>query len=357
MADRKNPYFDLIEDESPQRSTEHTDVSTQPVSSDQQAEFNPYEQLFENEAIQHDVSKSLFGAGVGAAGGYLSTGAGLHPLSPSGSVVSGSGLTSLAESLTGAPPGSVNELYQLTQPSQKAGTQLSAAARAAAEARVPAVPELSPLPPASAPTSAGEKWLANWANQQKEGFTGGIPEAAQTYQRGKSSGKVMSRLEKKFGQSPKLNIGSYTANKAAQEAEAAAKVRADLHAFQMHQTAERKLAEEAAKRAATVGKQAQATEQATRLAVPMSVLGRVLTGAGIGLGGYDAYRRMQEGDKTGAGLTAGATALGTVFPMLSPLAAAGMALYDDPEARKRFLDAMKPEGAWQQRMEGRFGLD
>ena len=354
MADRKNPYLDLIDDESvpapAQRQPEPQVTMPEPSVGDGQAS-NVYLDLIDDDIARHDMSKSLIGGAFGGAGGYLSTGAGLHPTRPPASFVAGSKMTPVVESLMGAPAGAVSDVYRAMQPQ---GSQLSSAARAAVEARIPQVEALPPAAPATVPSaSSGERWAANWAGQERPGFTGGVPEAAQAYQRGKSSGKIISRMEKKG----LTNVWDKLAQSKAQEAEAAAKVRADLYAHEMRQAAERRVAQEAARRAAAVAQQTQATESAAKVAAPMSVLGRVLTGAGIGLGGYDAYRRMQEGDKTGAGLTAGATALGTAFPMLAPLSAAGMALYDDPEARKRFLEAMKPGGAWQQRMEGRFGLD
>jgi hypothetical protein len=82
-----------------------------------------------------------------------------------------------------------------------------------------------------------------------------------------------------------------------------------------------------------------------------------LIGAGVGLGAVDAFNRFRADDKVGGSAALGATALGTAFPVFGPLAASAMMLYDDPEKRKKFLDAMKPDGRYQQRMEGRFGLD
>tara|TARA_R110000868_G_scaffold8513_1_gene44032 strand:- start:10593 stop:11960 length:1368 start_codon:yes stop_codon:yes gene_type:complete len=82
-----------------------------------------------------------------------------------------------------------------------------------------------------------------------------------------------------------------------------------------------------------------------------------VAGAGIGLGAVDAYNRFSADDKVGGSAALGATALGTAFPIMGPLAASAMMLYDDPEKRKKFLEAMKPDGRYQKRMEGRFGLD
>ena len=88
------------------------------------------------------------------------------------------------------------------------------------------------------------------------------------------------------------------------------------------------------------------------------MLGKILGIGGAGLGAYDAYRRLhEENDKRGAALALGTTAATAAAPIAGPLSAAAMGLYDDPEARKKFVNAMQPEGAWQKRMESRFGLD
>lgn len=55
-------------------------------------------------------------------------------------------------------------------------------------------------PPAATGTS-GEKWLGNWAGIKKEGV-GGVPEAAQIYERQKPHGKVTSKIYKQFGNQP-----------------------------------------------------------------------------------------------------------------------------------------------------------
>lgn len=50
--------------------------------------------------------------------------------------------------------------------------------------------------PSGGPTS-GAKWLQNWGNIAKEGFQGGVPEAAAQYNKMKPQGEIMGALAKK----------------------------------------------------------------------------------------------------------------------------------------------------------------
>lgn len=45
--------------------------------------------------------------------------------------------------------------------------------------------------------SSGAKWLQNWGNIQKPGFSGGVPEAAAQYQKMQPKGKIVSDLAKR----------------------------------------------------------------------------------------------------------------------------------------------------------------
>lgn len=45
--------------------------------------------------------------------------------------------------------------------------------------------------------SSGAKWLQNWGNIQKPGFSGGVPEAAAQYQKMQPQGKIVSGLAKR----------------------------------------------------------------------------------------------------------------------------------------------------------------
>ena len=304
----------------------------------------------------HDVTESLPAAGVGAVGGYLTTGAGRNPMSPSPELIAKSSAAPIAEAITGAPSGSVAEVAEAMSAPQKT-SNYNKAVNAIAEARNPAPAPLPPsvvkVPPKGA---SGQNWLREWGGIEKE-IEGGVPEGAATYNRMKPQGKVSSKLFKKFGMNPKLSIEGYTAAQAGLDAERAMQVRQELFDAEMRQIAERNHAKEMAERAAKVQKEAAATGKAMKLAAPLATFNRTLTGAGLGLGAYDAYRRYNENDPRGAALTTGATLAGTAFPPVAPLAGAAMGLYDDPAARKRFLQSMQPEGEWSKRMDTRFGLD
>jgi hypothetical protein len=54
-----------------------------------------------------------------------------------------------------------------------------------------------PAGPVGGPASSGAKWLQNWGNIPKEGFSGGVPEAAAQYNKMKPQGQIMQGLAKK----------------------------------------------------------------------------------------------------------------------------------------------------------------
>lgn len=360
----KNPYLvylDVDENKPTSESSKKSDVVSQPVSSEPESVQKHgdiaamYEALNETEPPEHRLSESAPGALAGAAAGYLSTGAGMNPFRPSPGVIESSSLNSLLESITGAPPGSISDVNALMNPAKVAMTP-EAAARMAAEARIPPSPPMPIAPASEISESSGAKWKRNWANTPDAGFEGGVPEAAQSYQRQKPQGKVTSKLYKKFGNMP-LNIQGQMEANAAQEAAAMEKARQAVMAQEAHAQAVLRAEREAAQRAAQVAQETKAASMASKMAGPLATFGRLGAGAGIGFGGYDAYRRYQEGNPKGAALAAGLTGVSSAIPITSPLAMAAMELYDNPEARQKFLNAMKPGGAWQQRMDTRFGLD
>ena len=342
MAER-NPYLDLLEDDEPvkkPRAAQPVLAPKTPVATEAEAEKpahepeeknvevprNSYDDLMDDEPLHHDIRMALPGAAAGAAAGYLSTGAGFNPTNPSASLVNRSGATSLAEMLTGAPSGSVAELNSILHPTQARMTP-EMASKLAAEARVPSIAPVAPAPVEAVPKSGGAKWMENWANMEKPGFEGGVPEASQAYQRSKPQGKITSKLYKKFGNMP-LNIEGQAAANAITQDEALSKVRQALYEKEMHSRAVKEAEAAAAKRSAQVAQEAQKTARASKLAGPLSVVGRTLAGAGLGLGAYDAYNRWHEGDKFGAGLSGAATLLGTAVPITAPLGAAAVGLYD-----------------------------
>jgi hypothetical protein len=322
---------------------------------DTQAKLLEAQKKLQEQTGKHKVEESLPGAIGGAAAGYLTTGAGFNPASPNPALVARSSAAPIAEAITNAPTGSVAEIAEAMAPQRASG--YSKAINAASEARNPAV---APLPPSVVKVppkgGSGQEWLKGWAGIEKE-IDGGVPEGAAAYNRMKPQGKVTSKLFKKFGMNPQLSIEGYSAAKAGMDAENAMKIRQDLFDAEMRKIAEQNYAKQVAERSAQVQKEATATGRAMKMAAPLATFNRTLAGAGVGLGGYDAYRRYTENDPKGAALAAGTTLAGTAFPPVAPLAGAVMGLYDDPVARKKFLDAMKANGAMSERAGRRFGLD
>jgi hypothetical protein len=338
-----------------ERDTAPMDVAPSDEYAEIQAKLLAAQKKLQDQTGKHKVEDSLIGLPVGAAAGYLTTGAGFNPASPSPELIARSSAAPIAEAITGAPTGSVAEIAEAMAPQRSSG--YDKAINAASEARNPSV---APLPPSVVKVppkgGAGQEWLKGWAGIEKE-IDGGVPEGAATYNRMKPQGKVTSKLFKKFGMNPQLSIEGYTAAKAGMDAENAMKIRQDLFDAEMRKVAEQNYAKQVAERTAQVQKEATATGRAMKMAAPLATFNRTLAGAGVGLGGYDAYKRYTENDPTGAALAAGTTLAGTAFPPVAPLAGAVMGLYDDPVARKKFLDAMKANGAMSERAGRRFGLD
>lgn len=54
-----------------------------------------------------------------------------------------------------------------------------------------------PAGPVGGPASSGAKWLQNWGGISKEGFSGGVPDAAAQYNKMKPQGQIMQGLAKR----------------------------------------------------------------------------------------------------------------------------------------------------------------
>lgn len=220
----------------------------------------------------------------------------------------------LAEQAGKLPAGSLAELRNVINPA-KAKMTPAMAAQALTEARtppvapVPAMPVEKPLP-----GTGGAKWLENYANIQDPEFSGGVPEAAQKYQSTKPQGKVTGKNFKRFGNKP-LNIAGQAAQNALSEDEALMRVRQALYEREMHKIAVQNANKAATERAAKVAQEAQSLGQASKTAKALSMLGKTTGIAGAGLGAYDAYKRMHEGDTYGAALGVLGTAAG-LAPMV-----------------------------------------
>ena len=235
------------------------------------------------------------------------------------------------------------------------------------------VPPVEPVPPPTEPVKTvakssetpGGKWGAKTGYGVGEGT---VQEASSKYQRSLPKGKVSGPMAKSWGiqlpgESPELvqrMIDRAKANEVKQLGNQAKTTRDAQAAIAAENTRLSKQAEAAmlareAQEAAQVGKSSPLAQYARKL-FGLPVRG-ALTGAGLGFGAVDALNRYNAGDNLGASLSAGATTLGTAVPVLAPLSAATVGLYDDPEARQRFLDAMKKDGAMSKRASRRFGLD
>ena len=309
----KNIYLDLMDDEEPKHKApsrakaeqpvvepstgapriapawatvsgnEPVSVETEPATPVLSADSNPYLELLEEE---DQPSRSVNGAVVGSAA--TSLGSGLA-----------SNARSMAEAAFNAPTGSVAEIKELMNPAKTKVTP-AMAAQAIAEARTPAVAPVSAVPiEKPLPQSSGGKWLENYANLERPEFTGGVPEAAQTYQRSKPQGKVTSKLYKKFGNTP-LSIAGQAAQTAMSEDEQLMRVRQALYEREMHKIEVEKANRAAIERAAQVEREAQAVTNASRASKALSTVGKGLGAAGVGMGAYDAYKRFYEGDKYGS---------------------------------------------------------
>ncbi len=139
------------------------------------------------------------------------------------------------------------------------------------------------------PQTGGQKWLKNYANLDRPEFSGGVPEAAQTYQRSKPQGKITSKLYKRFGNMP-LNIAGQPAEGVATQA-----------------------LEESGK-GASFGKYLRGLGS-----LPVKA---GMFGATAGLGAVDALNRYNAKDTTGAAISG----LGTAAALAAPYVGSAGAL-------------------------------
>jgi len=253
-----NPYLALMEDDEPKHKhhprhaekTKEQPVLTQDVSAPMIApswattnDGMPVQGVLDEQPLDTNPYTDLFEDGDHETG--LPYGAAVTPGAMGSSMAANAG--SVAESLTGAPPGSVAQMKAMA--SQPKG-----------------------------PRSSGANWLKNWANMERPEFTGGVPEAGQAYQSIKPQGKVTSKNFSRFGNKP-LHISGQMAQN---ELSALAAMQAE--------------------------KQARSVANAVTASKAISALGKGVAGAGAGLGAYDAYRRFHEGDIPGAAVGALGTA-------------------------------------------------
>ena len=178
----------------------------------------------------------------------------------------------------GVSTGTAAATYKAQVDAARAAYEYAQAQRAAKAAAVEGV----------TPQSGGQKWLKNYANLDRPEFTGGVPEAAQTYQRSKPQGKVTSKLYKKFGNMP-LNIAAQPAEGVAGQA-----------------------LEEAGK-GASFGKYLRGLGS-----LPVKA---GMFGATAGLGAVDALNRHWAKDDTGAAISGLGTAAALAAPYVGSMGA------------------------------------
>lgn len=228
-----------------------------------------------------------------------------------------------------------------------------------------AVDSVEPVKPVAKSDTPGGKWGAKTGYGVGEGT---VQESSSRYQRSLPKGKVSGPMAKLWGiqlpgESPDLAQRLIDRAKASEAKQTTDKVRSmheaqkaiDAENARLSKSAEASMLAREAQEAAQASKASPLAQYAKKL-FSLPVRGAI-TGAGLGFGAVDALNRYNAGDKLGASLSTGATALGTAVPMLAPLSAATVGLYDSPEARKRFLDAMQADGAMSERAGRRFGLD
>lgn len=171
--------------------------------------------------------------------------------------------------------------------------------------------------PGGASKTSGTKWMQNWAGQDKI-IEGGVPEAAQAYQRGKPQGKVSGKFYKKFGTStrePGQPVQS-TVDRLIEQGKKAEETAANLA----------KAGPEAeAQVAAQISKATPGPLQRFGTILKSPYTSGVLGGAGAGLSFYDAYDRYMNGDRSGAVISA-LGGLGSMATLVPGLQGPGLAL-------------------------------
>jgi hypothetical protein len=294
MSKEKNEFDSIFE--SPNAAVAPSNIAPvsntiAPVSDTAEAPANDFEDLFTGDGNQHVAAKKtwtpedlaiLLGGASGAALG--------SPAQIRGDTVT----ARLAESLYGAPAGSLSTAQGLANPLAP-----EALARAAAEKHVPAIPEIGASPLEAAPElTPGGKWGAKTGYGAGEGT---VQEASSRYQRSLGKGKITAPMDKLFGpalpgESPQL---SQRLIDRANAAENARLLQQQTAAEQAASQAEQARALEAAtaEREGLVGKVGKNIERAGGLSNILQRGARMGLNMGVGalggLQGYRAYTDMQ----------------------------------------------------------------
>jgi len=154
-----------------------------------------------------------------------------------------------------------------------------------------------PPGPVGGPASSGAKWLQNWGGIAKEGFSGGVPDAAAQYNKMKPQGQIMQGLAKKGLITPQpVQPGVFTGGQLSISGQPPAPPPPPP----------------------PPGPLAQATgaiKQGAGAVLRSPVASGALGGLSMAESGQEAQKRTQAGDTTGA-MIAGAGALGGAMQMM-----------------------------------------
>jgi hypothetical protein len=156
-----------------------------------------------------------------------------------------------------------------------------------------------PAGPVGGPASSGAKWLQNWGGIAKEGFSGGVPDAAAQYNKMKPQGQIMQGLAKKGLLTPQpVQPGVFTGG-------------------QLSISGQSPVVPPVAPPQAPgpLSQAAGALKQGASAVLRSPLASGAMGGFSMAESGQEAEKRMQTGDTTGA-MIAGTGALGGAMQMM-----------------------------------------
>ena len=185
-----------------------------------------------------------------------------------------------------------------------------------------------PAGPVGGPSSSGAKWLQNWGGIAKEGFSGGVPDAAAQYNKMKPQGQIMQGLAKKGLITPQpVQPGVFTGGQLSISGRPPAPPPPPAPPGPLSQAA---------------GAVKQGAGAVLRSPVAMGALG----GLSMAESGQEAEKRFSEGDIPGAAI-AGAGVLGGGMQMLPsrPTKAVGAMISAASPLTLYLYDKLRGQGA------------
>ncbi len=151
-----------------------------------------------------------------------------------------------------------------------------------------------PAGPVGGPSSSGAKWLQNWGGIAKEGFSGGVPDAAAQYNKMKPQGQIMQGLAKKGLITPRpVQPGVFTGGQLS--------ISGQPPALPPPPPPPSPLAQAAG-----------AAKQGAGAVLRSPMVSGALGGLSVAEGVQEADRRIQEKDTTGAGIAGAGIAGGAM---------------------------------------------